>query len=155
MGKDHTLYALEPGYIRFYRIPRKPRSVLPGSTSLPTPLSSSPLSTDTTETTKGTPAISRRTVKMCGVVLRPDEQLPRDELAEGRSRRFGLVELGTFNEEVEAFSQEKREGIRQLKEFIKFGEVELDRQEGRGREVDEGLLREALEQAEGPSRVSQ
>ncbi|BGP30757.1 54S ribosomal protein L2 mitochondrial [Rhodotorula toruloides] len=53
-GKDHTLFALVPGYVTFYR------DVVRGK--------------------------ERRLV---GIVQNKDEKLPRDEVAEGRSRYFG------------------------------------------------------------------
>jgi large subunit ribosomal protein L27 len=58
MGRDHTLYAAVPGYVRFY-----------------------------------VQASGRFSRKYVGLVLNRGERLPRDEVACGRSRYFGLVEL--------------------------------------------------------------
>lgn len=42
MGKDHTLYALEPGYVSFYKDPQQPKRRFVGivherTTTLPIP----------------------------------------------------------------------------------------------------------------------
>ncbi|CAE6442274.1 unnamed protein product [Rhizoctonia solani] len=64
IGKDHTLFALAPGYVRYYTLPN------------PT---------------------SRGQRRYVGIVQERGEKLPRDEIAHGRSRYFGLVELSTSN----------------------------------------------------------
>ncbi|KAH7926626.1 hypothetical protein BV22DRAFT_969285, partial [Leucogyrophana mollusca] len=56
MGRDHTIYATTPGFVRFYK-----QKWLRGER------------------------------KFVGVVLTRGETLPRDEVALGRSRYFGLV----------------------------------------------------------------
>ncbi|EGN95499.1 hypothetical protein SERLA73DRAFT_142231 [Serpula lacrymans var. lacrymans S7.3] len=58
IGRDHTIYAVTPGFVRFYR-----EKWLRGHR------------------------------KFVGVVLNRGETLPRDELALGRSRHLGLVDL--------------------------------------------------------------
>jgi len=63
MGRDHTLFALEPGYVCFYEVGRRPNSS------------------------------SHLNMRMyCGVVLDREDVQPRDE-AQGRSRRLAGVEL--------------------------------------------------------------
>ncbi|ELU45030.1 ribosomal l27 domain-containing protein [Rhizoctonia solani AG-1 IA] len=64
IGKDHTLFALAPGYVRYYTLPN------------PT---------------------SRGQRRYVGIVQERGEKLPRYEIAHGRSRYFGLVELSTSN----------------------------------------------------------
>lgn len=58
MGRDHTIYATAPGYVRFYK-----EKWMSG------------------------------TRRFVGVVLERGEVLPRDEIACGRSRYFGLVNI--------------------------------------------------------------
>jgi large subunit ribosomal protein L27 len=58
IGRDHTIYALVPGFVRFYK-----QKWLRGER------------------------------KFVGVVLQRGEKLPRDEVALGRDRYFGLVDL--------------------------------------------------------------
>jgi len=58
MGIDHTIYAVSPGYVRFYK-----------------------------------EKWMRGERKFVGVVLNKGEKLPRDDMALGRSRHFGLVNL--------------------------------------------------------------
>ncbi|KAI0062308.1 hypothetical protein BV25DRAFT_1825756 [Artomyces pyxidatus] len=58
MGRDHTIYAMVPGYVRFYKEPWM-----------------------------------RGERKFVGVVLNRGEKLPRDDITQGRSRFFGLVNL--------------------------------------------------------------
>lgn len=59
MGRDHTIYATAPGFVRFYK-----EKWMSGER------------------------------KFVGVVLDRGEKLPRDEVALGRSRYCGLVNLG-------------------------------------------------------------
>jgi len=58
MGIDHTIYAVSPGYVRFYK-----------------------------------EKWMRGERKFVGVVLNKGEKLPRDDMALGRSRHFGLVNV--------------------------------------------------------------
>lgn len=119
MGRDHTLFALEPGYVRFYKqskpgtssrnpatgvpsavqSPSAP-SPLPLPSPSPTPTQSSSFSTassppDTSESmaeaARGTSSrIHRKERRYIGIALTREERLPRDEQNLGRSRRLGL-----------------------------------------------------------------
>ncbi|WVO17517.1 54S ribosomal protein L27, mitochondrial [Cryptococcus depauperatus] len=74
LGKDFTLYALQPGYVKFYQH------------HLPYPHFSRP---DQPEPTNLAPVKRPRQLRQyIGVVRQKDEQLPRDERALGRERRF-------------------------------------------------------------------
>lgn len=127
MGRDHTLFALEPGYVKMYKEPRQAKhkpgsnnvlqapsfrnislknpatgqSVLLGATSSSSPASSS-FSTSSNSTAEaevvrdamGTrDLIKRKERRYIGITLDRDEQLPRNQRDEGRSRRLGLVQL--------------------------------------------------------------
>ncbi|KAK9898363.1 hypothetical protein P389DRAFT_32808 [Cystobasidium minutum MCA 4210] len=123
MGRDHTLFALEPGYVRMYKEPRTAKQT-PGSknilqapsfrnmishnpatgqaipvspqTSASSTTSSTSFSTssEAAETTAGTrDLIKRKERRYIGIVLDRDEQLPRDLREQGRSRRLGVVQL--------------------------------------------------------------
>ena len=61
MGRDHTLFALAPGFVRFYKKPK-----------------------------------GHGDRKFVGIVFNRGEKLPRDEMAMGRSRFFGLVNLNAL-----------------------------------------------------------
>jgi large subunit ribosomal protein L27 len=63
MGRDHTIYATVPGFVRFYK-----EKHMSGER------------------------------KYVGVVLERGEVLPRDDVALGRSRFFGLVNVAKSNE---------------------------------------------------------
>jgi large subunit ribosomal protein L27 len=89
MGKDHTLFALQPGYIKFYS------SSLPfphptGSSSSPTP--NSPASSPTDQTAAGLKQSivkrPREKNQFIGVASQRDEILPRDLVGRGRERKF-------------------------------------------------------------------
>ena len=58
MGRDHTIFAVADGYVRFYL-----------------------------------EKWGNKTRRFVGLVLNPEEKLPRDLQAHGRSRFFGLEEL--------------------------------------------------------------
>ena len=62
IGKDHTLWAMEPGYVRMY----------------------------TDSGGKTSQRIVRKERRYIGIALTPEERLPRDEAESGRSRRLGL-----------------------------------------------------------------
>lgn len=62
IGKDHTLWAKEPGYVRMY----------------------------TDSGGKTSQRIVRSERRYIGIALTPEEKLPRDEGELGRSRRLGL-----------------------------------------------------------------
>ena len=78
MGRDFTIVANEPGYVRFYTDKR-----FAGQTSLA--------------------RVNMR--KYCGVVFHPAERLPRDEATRGRERRLGLVEMNGLQEYLSAPSE--------------------------------------------------
>ncbi|WVQ70542.1 54S ribosomal protein L27, mitochondrial [Cryptococcus sp. DSM 104548] len=74
LGKDFTVYALQPGYVKFYQshlpYPHFARADQPGPANLP-PVKN-----------------PRQLRKYVGVVANREERLPRDERAVGRERRF-------------------------------------------------------------------
>lgn len=107
MGTDKTLYATEPGYVKYYThdqpFPHRPTAFLP-------PLSTSP-STSASATAKeengsfeinesnseeyvpseySQPPVKRpRGLRQyVGIVRSREDRLPRDEVKEGRDRRF-------------------------------------------------------------------
>lgn len=88
MGRDHTLTALTPGYLCFYRLPHdRKRATL--SPNIPNCYPWQAKQKQPIPETRN-PKHTRRYV---GVVFRRDEKLPRDEAAQGRDRRFfGVVE---------------------------------------------------------------
>ena len=105
MGRDHTLFALEPGYVRFYKqskpgtSSRNPATGVPSAIlsppSSPAPTQSSSFSTTTSdpmaEAARGTSSrIHRKERRYIGIALTREERLPRDEQNLGRSRRLGL-----------------------------------------------------------------
>ncbi|GAA5852401.1 hypothetical protein JCM9279_001191 [Rhodotorula babjevae] len=68
-GRDHTLFALVPGFVTYYRGPKTP-----GTTS------------------------GKKERKLVGIVpTSRDERLPRDERQQGRSRYFGGVDLNGYS----------------------------------------------------------
>ncbi|RSH86935.1 60S ribosomal protein L27 [Saitozyma podzolica] len=85
-GSDHTLYATEPGYIKFY------------SHHLPFPHTTFPSTTATTAadllaaSTTGAQVVPvkrpRGMRQYVGIVRDREERLPRDATVEGRDRRF-------------------------------------------------------------------
>lgn len=90
MGKDHTLYALEPGYVKFYSSPIPyPHRAAPAITTTPAPASSSATTSLTIETPLSRllkrPRSSRQYI---GIVAEREEKLPRKEEERGRERRF-------------------------------------------------------------------
>ncbi|KAK4688476.1 large subunit ribosomal protein L27, partial [Tremellales sp. Uapishka_1] len=76
-GKDHTLFALQPGYIKFYshQLPF-PHSATPSAASSDSPVSDNPVKRP------------RGTRQYIGIVRDREEKLPRDEREVGRERRF-------------------------------------------------------------------
>lgn len=109
MGKDHTLFATEPGWVRFYKEKEDQTQV---SSSTSTSSSTSPsTSTSTilsnkslissfkpisiqplTLTTKPHPSSSKKQRRYVGISLRQDEVLPLEK-GSVRSRRFDKVDL--------------------------------------------------------------
>lgn len=110
IGKDHTLFALEPGYVRFYKQSRgtdimdryaKGLSVRQLTSALllkrveaATAKVENGTSTGSSATSGTSDRIIRRERRYIGIALTPQEQLPRDEASVGRSRRLGLQQLG-------------------------------------------------------------
>jgi len=107
MGIDHTLYAAEPGYVRFYQPHPDPKEVLLANESsikdsilsqAMSGLAMSPLRQETalpiTEPARGHPSSSKYRTgrRYVGVVLKESDQLPAPT-GEARQRRFGLVNL--------------------------------------------------------------
>lgn len=103
MGRDHTLYAVEPGYVRFYKPNPLPSdeeqsvdSVL--SSVAKKSLAISPLPTQTVlpivEQVKCHPSSSRRKQgrRYVGVVLDSEDQLPAP-LGVPHKRRLGRIDL--------------------------------------------------------------
>ncbi|OCF54673.1 54S ribosomal protein L27, mitochondrial [Kwoniella mangroviensis CBS 10435] len=87
-GKDFTLYAVQPGYVKFYQhhlpYPHLSRPDQPGPQNL-------------------APVKRPRQLKQfVGIVANREERLPRDELSRGRERRF----WGWPNEKAEVVRQE-------------------------------------------------
>ena len=76
VGKDHTLWALEPGYVKFYKQTKA------GATGVASPEETSPGGT--------AERILRKERRYIGVALSLDEKLPRDLASMGRSRRLGV-----------------------------------------------------------------
>ncbi|UZJ56369.1 hypothetical protein CBS101457_005689 [Exobasidium rhododendri] len=112
MGVDHTIYAVEPGYVRFYQPHPDPKELLlskarpDGSNTASdsilnqamSGLALSPFKLQTalpiTEPVRGHPSSSkfRTGRRYIGVVLKESDQLPAP-LGQPRQRRFGLVNL--------------------------------------------------------------
>jgi large subunit ribosomal protein L27 len=94
MGKDHTLYALQPGYIKFYSSSLPfPHSQTPASSSSSS--STSPDSPDSSPTDQSLSGVKQSLIKrpkekdqFIGVVGEREEGLPRDLGGRGRERRF-------------------------------------------------------------------
>lgn len=105
MGSDHTLYAVEPGYVRFYKAHPDPTQMITereqqmGSvTRAIAGLAISPLRQETAlpvlEPTRGHPSSTKRREgrRYVGVSLDADGQLP-EPLGSPRQRRFDLTDL--------------------------------------------------------------
>ena len=113
MGRDHTLYAKVPGYVRFYE-PSEALSTVARSPPAPQtlPLKAPqrhevrPLST---EAVRPHPSSRRRTRRYVGVVLRQDAKLPRAQEAP-RARLFDRIDLN----ELEREKNLRRSGIEPL-----------------------------------------
>jgi large subunit ribosomal protein L27 len=77
MGRDHTLYALEPGYVKFY------------TSSLPFPHRVEDVAAHAAREAQRPLVNKPRGVRqIIGIVRSKEETLPRDERAVGRERRF-------------------------------------------------------------------
>jgi hypothetical protein len=95
-GRDQTLFALVPGYVRFYQLPYdKYKPLLSPNMPNATPRYSNLLG--------GYVPLTRRPKgwrRYIGIVFNQNEELPRDEYKEGRSRLFfGKVDKGTEDTE--------------------------------------------------------
>jgi hypothetical protein len=101
IGKDHTLYALQPGYIKFYSssLPFPHPSTSPITSALSS--TASPDSPDSSPSDQTAAGFKQSLIKRprekkqyIGVVNAREERLPRDLSAEGRGRerRFWGVE---------------------------------------------------------------
>lgn len=78
-GKDHTLYALEPGYVKFYS----------SSSPFPHVVPSAPSSSSSS--VKGLSTVVKRpryTNQFIGITREREERLPRAMQDVGRDRRF-------------------------------------------------------------------
>lgn len=76
-GKDRTLYALEPGYVKFY------------TSSMPYPhRAQNPEATAARDATRPLVNNPRGMRQYIGIVREKTDKLPRDERAQGRERRF-------------------------------------------------------------------
>jgi len=77
MGRDHTLYALEPGYVKFY------------TSSLPFPHRAADVDVQAAKDAARPNVNKPRGVRQyIGIVREKSDTLPRDERAVGRDRRF-------------------------------------------------------------------
>ncbi|WRT70743.1 ribosomal protein L27 [Kwoniella shivajii] len=91
-GKDFTLYALQPGYVKFYQhhlpYPHLSRPDQPG----PDPSKIAPVKKP------------RQMSQFVGIVSKREEKLPRDEVSRGRERRFWgwPKEISNIKEEMKA-----------------------------------------------------
>ncbi|WFD34371.1 54S ribosomal protein L2 mitochondrial [Malassezia cuniculi] len=102
MGRDHTLFATVPGYVRFYRAkfdaleddkqaPQTQAVRAPGTTTI---RAANP------EAVKPHPSSRKRERRYVGVVLSRDEQLPRAQ-GDVRPRLFAGIDLNAFEREKE------------------------------------------------------
>lgn len=108
MGTDHTLYAVERGWVRFYQPHPDPSALIQAEASqlaessilrqAMSGLAISPLRQETalpiSEPLRGHPSSPRRRTgrRYVGVVLNQDDVLPTP-LGQPRERRFGLVNV--------------------------------------------------------------
>ncbi|KAG7528927.1 hypothetical protein FFLO_05884 [Filobasidium floriforme] len=110
IGKDHTLYALQPGYIKFYSssLPFPHPSTSPITSALSS--TASPDSPDSSPSDQTAAGFKQSLIKRprekkqyIGVVNAREERLPRDLSAEGRGRerRFWGVERAGQEAEVQ------------------------------------------------------
>jgi large subunit ribosomal protein L27 len=117
IGRDHTLYALQPGYLKFYRhdIPyphQSPSTLITDKKhQLITPGTIDDGSKERVEwNIKEFPPVKRPrgTRAYIGIVDDVNESLPRDERQRGRERRFWGREVGdVFEEDILEFEQEE------------------------------------------------
>lgn len=99
-GKDRTLYATEPGYIKFYThhlaFPHRPSSfgsAGPSSVGMGANIEINESNGESFISSSDTPALApvkrpRGLRQYVGIVRNREDRLPRDEVTEGRDRRF-------------------------------------------------------------------
>lgn len=107
MGKDHTLYATVPGFVRFYKPwPRgAPKPATPALGDLPLRLARpQTVQAKSPSSVRPHPSANTRERRYVGVVLRADEQLPRPPSLP-RSRLFDKVDLHALEREKELLRQ--------------------------------------------------
>lgn len=108
MGKDHTIFAVEPGWVRFYQRQPDPSSLIKAEAELSQQstilreamagMAMSPLRQETAlpivEPLRGHPSSARRRTgrRYVGVVLNQDDKLPAP-LGQPRERRFGAMNI--------------------------------------------------------------
>lgn len=101
MGRDHTLYATVPGFVRFYK-PQKhttAKSPVPPMGTLPLRLPQRKvIEAHAPEAVRPHPSSAKRERRYVGVVLHRDEQLPRPA-GSPRSRLFDKVDLNALERE--------------------------------------------------------
>lgn len=109
MGRDHTLYATAPGFVRFY----KPQNVSDGIQKVPpAPMGNLPLRplprhtvhALAPESVRPHPSSNKRQRRYVGVVLHRDEKLPRPP-SQPRSRLFDKVDLNALEREKDLLRQ--------------------------------------------------
>ena len=107
MGRDHTLYATVPGFVRFYK-PLPPDGPKPPAQSLRgLPLRLPERTTvhaKNCESVRPHPSSRKRERRYVGVVLQAHEQLPRPP-SEPRSRLFDKIDLNALEREKELLRQ--------------------------------------------------
>lgn len=150
VGRDHTISALIPGYVKYYMMPHNPKR---GSLSPNLP-NCRPRDWNWPADMKLPP--TNRPLgwrKYVGVVLNRSDKLPRDEAKYGRERVFfgkqeGEVETGVFD--FVPAGAEGEQGAREQGGFEKVREVKLVIPERPGRVVRGELLSaEEADLAEG------
>jgi len=101
MGRDHTIYATVPGYVRFYKpLPLSTRNFGPAPLNglplrLPRAKTIQPLAS---ESVRPHPSSRKTERRYIGVVLDRDAQLPRPTSAP-RARLFDKTDLNAFERE--------------------------------------------------------
>lgn len=109
MGRDHTLYATAPGFVRFYKPHPEANSATKAPPAPMGALPLRPLPRDTVyalspEAVRPHPSSRKRERRYVGVVLHRDEKLPRPP-SQPRSRLFDKVDLNALEREKELLRQ--------------------------------------------------
>ena len=100
MGRDHTLYATVPGFVRYYKphIP-PPAATTQGAQTLALRApGTSTVRAANPEAVRPHPASRKRERRYVGVVLSRDEQLPRAQ-GDVQPRLFYGIDLNAFERE--------------------------------------------------------